>query len=175
VRADGPAWRRVVPSPDPREIVELPAIRRLLADGVVVVAVGGGGVPVVRDRTGALHGVEAVIDKDLAAARLAVTLDADLLVLLTDVDAVYVGYGTARAHPLHQVTAEELGGHTFPAGSMGPKVEAACRFVTATGGRAVMGALSDVDALVAGRSGTIVTSKQGNRVPRRPERRAFNR
>jgi carbamate kinase len=158
VRTDGSVWRRVVPSPEPCDIVELPAIRRLVADGVVVVAAGGGGIPVARRGDGALYGVEAVVDKDLAAAWMAVALNADLLLLLTDVDAVYADYGTPAARRLGRVTADELRRYAFPAGSMGPKVEAACRFVTATGGRAVIGALSEVDALVAGRAGTVVTA-----------------
>lgn len=159
VRPDGAAWRRVVPSPRPRDIVELPVIRRLVDQGVVVVAAGGGGVPVVREATGALRGVEAVIDKDLASAQLASAVGAGMLLLLTDVPAVFDGYGTPAARPLRHVTARELSRRTFPAGSMGPKIEAACRFVTATGGRAAIGALAAVSDLISGAAGTQVTAE----------------
>lgn len=157
VRPDGKAWRRVVPSPEPRDIVELPVIRRLVADGVLVVAAGGGGVPVVREPTGALRGVEAVVDKDFTAARLAIACGADMLLLLTDVPAVFDGYGTPAARPVRHATPALLDRCTFPAGSMGPKVDAACRFVTATRGRAAIGALSAAPELVTGTAGTQIT------------------
>jgi carbamate kinase len=156
IRADGTSWRRVVPSPEPRRIVELPTIRRLVDDGVVVIAAGGGGVPVTRGAGGVLRGIEAVVDKDLAAARLAIALDADVLLLLTDVAAVFDGYGTPRARPIRHATPESLRRHGFPAGSMGPKIEAAIRFVNATGGRAAIGALADAPELVTGAKGTLV-------------------
>jgi carbamate kinase len=156
VRPDGPAWRRVVPSPEPAEIVELSLIRALAREGVIVVCSGGGGIPVVRD-AGGLHGVEAVIDKDLSAALLARQLGSGALLILTDVSAVEDGYGTPAARPIHHVTTGELRARTFPAGSMGPKVEAACRFADATGGMAAIGRLDDAQALLAGQAGTIIT------------------
>ena len=156
VAPDGPGWRRVVPSPEPRTIVELETIRRLAREGTVVVCAGGGGIPVALGAGGALHGVEAVIDKDLAAALLAEELAADVLVLLTDVPAVALGHGTPPARPLGRVTPAELRRHDFAPGSMGPKVEAACRFAERTGRRAAIGALDDAAALVDGDAGTQV-------------------
>jgi len=157
VRQDGRAWRRVVPSPEPAEIVELSLIRALARDGVITVCSGGGGIPVVRDDAGGLHGVEAVIDKDLSAALLARELRADVLLILTDVAAVADGYGTPDARPIQHATTGELRARRFPAGSMGPKIEAACRFADATGGMAAIGRLDDVEALLARTAGTIVT------------------
>ena len=122
----------MVASPEPHAIVELATIRTLLGNGAVVICAGGGGIPVVRGEDGRLHGVEAVIDKDLTAALLARELDADALVLLTDVPGVESGYGTEHARPIRATTTELRALH-FPAGSMGPKIEAACRFVEATG------------------------------------------
>ncbi len=156
VRADGPHWRRVVPSPAPRSIVELPTLRLLVEAGVLVVCVGGGGIPVVVDREGRLRGVEAVIDKDRAAALLAVGLGADALLLLTDVTAVERDFGSPQAAPIAQATADELLALGLPAGSMGPKVEAAAWFAQATGGRAAIGNLAEAGAVLAGRSGTTV-------------------
>jgi carbamate kinase len=157
VRADGPHWRRVVPSPEPRSIVELPTIKVLVEAGVLVVCVGGGGIPVLVDRDGRLRGVEAVIDKDRAAALLAKGLDADALLLLTDVAAVERDYGTPQAAPIAHATADELIELQLPAGSMGPKVEAAAWFVRVTGGRAAIGSLTEARAVLAGRSGTTVS------------------
>ena len=145
-----------MPSPEPVELVELDLIRLLAGSGVIVVCDGGGGIPVVRDDTGALRGVEAVVDKDLTAALLAQDLAADALVILTDVDAVEDGYGTPDARPIHRATPQELRARPFPAGSMGPKVEAACRFVEATGRMAAIGRLDDAEALLDGKAGTIV-------------------
>jgi carbamate kinase len=156
VAPDGTDWRRVVASPTPRSIVELPTIRLLLDHRVVVVCAGGGGIPVVIDSGGARHGVEAVVDKDLASALLARQLGADLLLLLTDVSAVELDWGTAKARPLRTVTPSELATHEFAAGSMAPKVEAACSFVRSTGNRAVIGALADAGPLVEGAAGTTV-------------------
>jgi carbamate kinase len=156
VAPDGADWRRVVASPTPRSIVELPTIRLLLDHGVVVVCAGGGGIPVVVDSGGARHGVEAVVDKDLASALLARQLGADLLLLLTDVAAVELDWGTANARPLGTVTSTELATYSFAAGSMAPKVEAASSFVRSTGKRAVIGALADAALLVEGAAGTTV-------------------
>jgi carbamate kinase len=155
VRQDGTKWRRVVPSPEPRELLELPSIRRLLDDGAVVVCAGGGGVPVARDEQG-LHGVEAVVDKDLTAALLATALGADALLLLTDIAAVQDGFGTPQATPLRRVTPGQLRARSFPAGSMGPKIEAVCRFVEATGKMAAIGQMADAGALLRREAGTTV-------------------
>jgi carbamate kinase len=156
VAPDGAGFRRVVPSPEPRRILELNAIRRLVEAGVLVICTGGGGIPVARTAAGGFRGVEAVIDKDLSAAMLAAALGADGLVMLTDVSAVYEGWGTAAARPIRQTTVAALREMSFAPGSMGPKVEAACRFVTATGGWAAIGALDEAEALVGRTSGTIV-------------------
>ena len=155
---DGGGQRRVVASPEPRSIVELPTIRLLVEAGVIVVCVGGGGIPVLLDDQGRLRGAEAVIDKDLAAALLARSLEADALLLLTDVPAVEVGWGTPDATPLGEVTSPELRAIDFQAGSMGPKVEAACRFAEATGAVAGIGALGDAAAILRGERGTRVSS-----------------
>jgi carbamate kinase len=153
---DGDGHRRVVASPEPLEIVELQAIRLLVAAGVTVICSGGGGIPVMADGRGGLQGVEAVIDKDLAAELLARGVDADALLLLTDVDGVYEGWGTGQAHRLDSVTVDELRRLDLPAGSMGPKVAAVCRFVEHTGGLAAIGALDDAEAILRGEAGTVV-------------------
>ena len=159
VKADGGSWRRVVPSPQPQRVVETATIGRLLSAGAVVVCAGGGGAPVVRDAGGHLVGVDAVVDKDTTAELLAEALRADVLLLLTDVPAVEVGHGTAGARPIRTANPADLRAIDFPAGSMGPKVGAACRFVEATGGTAAIGALGDVRAILAGHAGTTVTAK----------------
>ncbi|HEV1998139.1 MAG TPA: carbamate kinase, partial [Candidatus Dormibacteraeota bacterium] len=141
--ADGQGFRRVVPSPEPLAIVQLEGIRALIAAGIVPIALGGGGVPTVLDITGVRQGAEAVVDKDLAAALLARELDADMLLLLTDVVAVYSQWGTSRQQEFRSVTTDRLRGEDFSQGSMGPKVEAACRFADATGRAAAIGALMD--------------------------------
>ncbi len=156
IRQDGQAWRRVVASPEPAELVELSTIQLLAASGLIVICAGGGGVPVIREPGGGLHGVEAVVDKDLSAALLARSVRADALLILTDVAAVQEGYGTAAARAIHRVTPAGLRSMSFPAGSTGPKVEAACRFVEATGGMAAIGQLTDAEALLAGKAGTVV-------------------
>lgn len=155
VRRDGQMWRRVVASPRPLEIVELPEIRALLAAGVLVVCAGGGGVPVVRTE-GGLRGAEAVVDKDLTAALLAERLGAEALVILTDVDGVVDGFGTPAARTLQRATVATLRALALPAGSMGPKVDAACRFVEATGQVAAIGRLADAELVLAGKAGTQV-------------------
>ncbi|HUB74004.1 MAG TPA: carbamate kinase [Solirubrobacteraceae bacterium] len=161
VAADGERWRRVVPSPRPQRIVELQTIRTLVHAGVLVVCVGGGGIPVTADEHGALRGVEAVIDKDLAAELLAREMGADALLLLTDVPYVERDHGSARAQPIVEVVAGELDPGRFAAGSMRPKLEAAQAFVLATGGIAAIGALEDAAAILAGQAGTqIVRARQ---------------
>jgi len=153
-------FRRVVPSPDPREIVEAEAIRAIVDQGVIAIAVGGGGIPVAQDESGDLQGSHAVIDKDLASALLAIDLDADGLLILTDVDRVAVGYGTPREQPLDELAvtrARELAARgEFPAGTMGPKIEALCRFVEAGGELAAVGAIDKSREVLAGSSGTRV-------------------
>ena len=157
VRKDGSKWRRVVPSPEPTELLDLHTIRLLLDSKAIVVCAGGGGVPVVsHNGTGLLRGVEAVIDKDLTASLLARQLHADMLLLLTDIDAVQDGYGTPQARPIHRATPAQLRARAFPAGSMGPKVDAVCRFVEATGNVAAIGQLGDAQALLEHRAGTII-------------------
>jgi carbamate kinase len=156
IRQDGTSWRRVVPSPEPLAMVELAMIRVLVGDCAVVICAGGGGIPVVRGEDGRLRGAEAVIDKDLGAALLARDLDADALLILTDVDGVEVGFGTPHAEPIGHTTVSALRAVSFPPGSMGPKVDAACRFVEATGRRAMIGKLADAAELLDGTRGTII-------------------
>ncbi|MGD0452993.1 MAG: carbamate kinase [Solirubrobacteraceae bacterium] len=158
VAPDGEHWRRVVASPEPKRIVELQTIRTLVEAGVLVVCVGGGGIPVIVDEHGALRGVEAVIDKDRSAALLARELDADALLLLTDVPYVERDHATERAQPIREASARELDPADFDGGSMRPKIEAACRFVTETGGIAAIGALSDAAAILAGEAGTKIVA-----------------
>lgn len=157
VRRDGAGWRRVVGSPRPQRVVETRLIRLLLDSGAIVVCAGGGGVPVVRDERGDLRGVEAVVDKDLTSAVLAEALDADALLVLTDVSAVMHGYGTPDEEPISHVTPAGLRALDFPSGSMGPKVDAVCRFVELTGGMAAIGCLDDAVDILAGQAGTVVT------------------
>jgi len=156
VKPDGEHWRRVVPSPEPRRIVQLGAIRTLLESGFLVVCAGGGGVPVLEDEHGRHRGVEAVIDKDLASSLLARELDVDVLVLATDVAAVYEGFGTPDQRAIARIGPAGLREREFPAGSMGPKVEAVCRFVEATGRRAAIGSLEQITGLLDGTAGTQV-------------------
>jgi carbamate kinase len=154
VAADGPRWRRVVASPRPLGLVEIETVRALCDAGVLVVCGGGGGVPVVRSNAGELSGVEAVVDKDLTASELAITLKADHLLVLTDVPAIIRGYGTPDARPIQAIDTVALSAMTFPAGSMGPKVDACIRFVNASGQSDVIGALTDAADVLAGRAGT---------------------
>jgi carbamate kinase len=160
-KPDGNYWRRVVPSPEPRRIFEIRPIRWLLDKDVVVICAGGGGVPTMYQPNGqqTLVGVEAVIDKDLASQLLAREVEADLFVMATDVDGVYTGWGTPEQRKLERVTPGALRELPFAAGSMGPKVEAAVRFVEATGNRAVIGGLSEIEAIVAGDAGTQVVAR----------------
>ena len=158
VKPDGDAWRRVVPSPVPLRIFEQRPVEWLLARGCVVVCAGGGGIPTMyRPGTRTLVGVEAVIDKDRASCVLARDLHADTLVIATDTDAVYVDWGTAHQRPIRAAHPDELGRLWFPAGSMGPKVEAAADFARTTGKEAVIGALSDLSHILKGTAGTQVS------------------
>ncbi len=157
-KQDGAEWRRVVPSPVPQRIFEHRPIRWLLEHGTIVICAGGGGIPTMYE-PGAnrrLVGVEAVIDKDLCSELLARELEADLLVMLTDADAVYVDWGQPSQRAIRRVPASALSAMPFAAGSMGPKVEAACRFVNATGNTAAIGALPDLSRILAGQAGTTV-------------------
>ncbi|RTM06299.1 MAG: carbamate kinase [Hyphomicrobiales bacterium] len=154
IAPDGDKWRRVVPSPRPLEILEASVISFLTERDVIVICTGGGGVPVVEGTDGSLRGVEAVIDKDLASSLLARQLKADMLLMLTDVDAVYADYGTPQARALRRVATTEISGRNFPAGSMGPKVGAAVEFAEATGKPAAIGKLDDALAIVRGERGT---------------------
>jgi carbamate kinase len=162
-KRDGDYQRRVVPSPAPKRIFEIRPIRWLLDHGVLVVCAGGGGIPTTfvpgKERT--LAGVEAVIDKDLASELLAREIEADLFVMATDVDGVYANWGTPEQRRLDRVTPGELRQLDFAAGSMGPKVDAAARFVEATGKRAAIGALGDIDQIVEGKAGTNVVPAKG--------------
>ncbi|KJY27022.1 carbamate kinase [Streptomyces sp. NRRL S-495] len=154
---DGTRMRRVVPSPQPKAIVELAAVRALLAAGTVVVAAGGGGVPVTRDPdSGRVRGVEAVVDKDLTAALLARRLDADALLILTDVTHVFTGYGTTHPRPLATATPATLRALDLPEGSMGPKAEAAAGFAERTGRIAAIGPLDNALGTLLGTTGTTV-------------------
>jgi carbamate kinase len=156
-------WRRVVASPEPLEILDAVAIETLADAGFVVVGAGGGGIPVVREPGGALRGVEAVIDKDLAADLLARAVRADVLVIATDVDHALVGYGTPAQRPIERATTAEMRGHLdtgeFASGSMGPKVDAAVRFVEGGGRRATITSLHQITEAVHGRAGTVIENE----------------
>lgn len=156
VKLDGDKWRRVVASPEPLEILEIKVISLLIERNVVVVCTGGGGIPVVARRDGSLVGIEAVIDKDRASALLAQQIDADMLLLLTDVDAVYRDFGTPRARQIARVGAQAFSADQFAAGSMRPKVEAATRFASHAGKSAAIGRLEDAMAMLAGTAGTLI-------------------
>jgi carbamate kinase len=159
-KQDGEHWRRVVPSPRPRRIFEIRPIRWLLEHGTIVICAGGGGIPTVYESNArrTLEGIEVVIDKDFAGALLARDLEADMYVMATDADGVYLDWGTPTARKLDRVTPGELARYEFPAGSMGPKIDAACEFTTATGRPAAIGALADIERIVAGTAGTRIES-----------------
>jgi carbamate kinase len=158
-KQDGAKWRRVVPSPLPKRIFEIRPIRWLLEHKTIVICAGGGGIPTMyepgADRI--LVGVEAVIDKDLCSELLARALDADLLIMATDAQAVFTGWGTPEAKGIHKANPVAISKHSFPAGSMGPKVDAACRFAVSTGHVAAIGALADIPAIVRGEKGTLIS------------------
>src|SRR5262245_2972448 len=157
-KQDGSKWRRVVPSPMPKRIFEIRPIRWLLDHGTVVICAGGGGIPTMYDpdKTRPRIGVEAVIDKDFCSELLARELNADLFVMATDAEAVFVDWGTPNAKAIHWASPGALSEHKFPAGSMGPKVDAACRFAEATGNTAAIGSLADIAGIVRGDKGTLV-------------------
>jgi carbamate kinase len=156
VRRDGAGWRRVVPSPRPRRIVEIDTIRLLVDNGIVVTCVGGGGIPVVHAGDGGYRGIEAVIDQDLSAAFLARELNAHALLLLTDVDAVYEDWGTAAQRPLKVTSVADLRSLDAAKGSMGTKIEAVCEFIHRGGSLAAIGALADAAAMLRGEAGTVL-------------------
>jgi carbamate kinase len=166
IAPDGDHWRRVVASPAPLRVLECEVVDRLVTAGVLVVCAGGGGVPVAEGPDGTLRGVEAVVDKDLTAAVLAEELHADVLVVLTDVEGVIRGWGTPTARPIGTTGPAALRALELPAGSMGPKVEAVCRFVERTGATAVIGALAEAPAVLRGARGTVVRPDPG---PVRPD------
>ena len=160
IKPDGDKWRRVVPSPLPKRIFEERPIKLLLENGAVVICAGGGGIPTMYDpeKEGTLVGVEAVIDKDRATGLLARDIEADLYIMATDVDGVYLDWGTPDQRRIEKMTAEEMESYNFAAGSMGPKVEAAVDFVNRTGKRAAIGALADIEQIVAGTAGTQIVA-----------------
>ncbi len=162
IAPDGAHYRRVVPSPKPKRILELSVIDLLLDQGVIVICAGGGGIPTVCRSDGSLIGVEAVIDKDRASALLARELNADAFVMLTDVDAVYRDWGTPNARPIRHMSPEQAAQFSFDPGSMGPKVEAAIEFVEQTGGTAGIGALGDALLILRGEAGTLIKCVQAD-------------
>ena len=157
IARDGDMWRRVVPSPEPHRIFELRPIHWLLEKGAIVICAGGGGIPTAYNSEGNLEGVEVVIDKDRASSLLARQLNARLLVLATDEDGVYDRWGESDQQRLDHATPEDMEKYEFDVGSMGPKVGAACDFVTRTGERAGIGSLSDMERMVEGNAGTQFT------------------
>jgi carbamate kinase len=163
IKPDGDKWRRVVPSPEPKRIFELRPIKWLLEHNTIVIAAGGGGIPTMY-RHGAermLAGIECVIDKDLATQLLARELGADLYVMLTDAEAVYVDWGKPTQKSIRRASPAALAKMQFAAGSMGPKVDAACRFAVDTGKRAAIGALADLGRIIAGEAGTTISVQEG--------------
>ncbi len=157
IKPDGDKWRRVVPSPLPKRIFQIRPIEWLVEKGVVVICAGGGGIPTVYDADRKLRGVEAVIDKDLATELLARELSADLFIMATDADAVYLDWGKDTQRAIRRASPDHLAAYEFAAGSMGPKVAAACQFATLTGKTAAIGALSDIEDILEGRKGTTVS------------------
>ncbi|MET3134935.1 carbamate kinase [Oxalobacteraceae bacterium GrIS 1.11] len=162
--ADGAAYRRVVPSPWPLRLLEIDAVQCLLAHGSVVICAGGGGIPVLVDADGRLRGVEAVIDKDRSAALLARAIQADQLLIATDVAGIMLDWGTPAARLIRRAHPDALDALTFAAGSMAPKVAAACEFARRTGREAVIGALGDIADMLAGRAGTVISCAQAGMV-----------
>ena len=155
--ADGEYFRKVVPSPLPQRIIEIDTIKMLVDNGVVVICAGGGGIPVAYDKDRKLFGVEAVIDKDLASGLLARDLDADMFVMLTDVAGVFVNFGTPDQRVIRAAHPDAIEALGFAAGSMGPKVLGACRFVRETGNTSAIGQLSDLKNIMAGQAGTLIS------------------
>jgi len=162
IAPDGEHFRRVVASPKTQRIFEIRPIQWLLENGSIVICAGGGGIPTMYDQHRKLQGVEAVIDKDLCSALLARQLESDLLVIATDVSAAFVDWGKPNQKAIVQAHPDELEKLGFAAGSMGPKIEAACEFARQTGKVAVIGSLADIEAIVQGKAGTrISTARPG--------------
>jgi carbamate kinase len=159
IAPDGKRFRRVVPSPHPQRILELSVIELLVEKQVIVICAGGGGIPVIRRSDDHLVGVEAVIDKDSASSLLARELGADAFIMLTDVDAVYRVWGEPGARAIRRISPQAIRQFSFEAGSMGPKVEAACEFVERTGSLAGIGQLKDAQEILSGQSGTVITQE----------------
>jgi carbamate kinase len=159
LKRDGDKWRRVVPSPHPKRIFEIRPMRWLLEKGTIVIAAGGGGIPTVYGPGRRLHGIEAVIDKDLCSELLARELEVDVFIMATDVEAVFVDWGKPTAKALRRAPPAMVRNYSFPAGSMGPKVDAACRFAETTGKRAAIGALKDLPSILRGEAGTTITAE----------------
>ena len=158
MKQDGDKWRRVVASPQPKQIFEIRPIKWLLEKGTIVIAAGGGGIPTVYEAGRKLRGIEAVIDKDWCSELLARQLDADFFIMATDADAVYIDWGKPSQRAIRSAHPDALRSHSFPAGSMGPKVEAACHFAQATGKKAAIGALKDLKSILQGGAGTTVST-----------------
>ena len=159
MKQDGDKWRKVVPSPQPKRIFEIRPIRWLLERGTIVIAAGGGGIPTVYEPGRKLRGIEAVIDKDLCSELLARQLDVDFFVMATDAEAVFLDWGKPTAKAFRRASPAAMHDYSFPAGSMGPKVEAACHFAEATGKRAAIGALKDLPGILRGEAGTTITKE----------------
>jgi carbamate kinase len=161
IKQDGSKWRRVVPSPLPKQIFEIRPIQWLLKQGTIVICAGGGGIPTMYEKGKKRHliGVEAVIDKDLCSELLARELKADLFVMLTDAEAVFMDWGKPTQKAIRRSSPAALSATQFAAGSMGPKVDAACRFAAATGKKAAIGALPDLSKILAGKAGTTIVPK----------------
>ena len=158
MKRDGDKWRRVVPSPLPKRIFEIRPMKWLLEKGTVVIAAGGGGIPTVYEPGRVLRGIEAVIDKDLCSELLARELEADVFIMATDADAVFLDWGKPTAKAIRKASPKAMREFSFPAGSMGPKVEAACQFAEATGKLAAIGSLKDLSAMLSGKAGTTISS-----------------
>ncbi len=161
IKADGEYFRRVVPSPMPQSVIEGNTVGQLSDAGALVICSGGGGVPVCRQEDGTLEGIEAVVDKDLTSAILAKQLKADALIIMTDVDAVCINFGQPDQKKIHQATTGQISELDFPAGSMGPKIEAAADFVKEGGEYAAIGSLYDLEQIVSGEAGTRITESAG--------------
>ena len=158
MKKDGDKWRRVVASPQPKQIFEIRPIKWLLEKGTIVIAAGGGGIPTVYEPGRKLRGIEAVIDKDFCSELLARQLDADFFIMATDTDAVYIDWGKPSAKAIRTASPAHMRDFSFPAGSMGPKVDAACHFAETTGKRAAIGALKDLTAILRGEAGSTVSA-----------------
>lgn len=158
MKRDGDKWRKVVASPEPKQIFEVRPIRWLLERGTIVIAAGGGGIPTVYEPGRKLRGIEAVIDKDVCSELLARQLDADFFLMATDADAVFLDWGKPTAKAFRRANPAAMRDYSFPAGSMGPKVAAACHFAETTGKAAAIGALKDLAAILRGEAGTTITN-----------------